>query len=86
LFQAVKSGGILALRQLLEEEALDINSYDPITGSNALHAACEIAHKDMVVFLVDKGCDINHKNKNGMTPLHISCSKRYNSDSVVLTE
>lgn len=58
----------LDLTKLLVEHGADINKKD--VESSALDCAAALGHIEIVVYLVNKGADVNIKNKNGNTPLH----------------
>lgn len=55
-------------------EGYNINSQD-IFGRALLHyVISELRQSSLVQFLVNKGADLNIKDKNGVTPLHLACS------------
>lgn len=55
--------------------AVDIN--DEIDSSNLLEIAISYGSNDIALDLISRGIDINHRGKNGMTPLHV-CAWYYN--------
>ena len=42
-----------------------------------LLSACEKGYKDIVEFLVSHGADVNIRNEDGQTSLHIACDYHY---------
>ena len=60
--------------KLFVMEGYNINSQD-IFGRALLHyVISELRQSSLVQFLVNKGADLNIKDKNGVTPLHLACS------------
>ena len=49
--------------------AVDIN--DEIDSANLLEIAISYGANDIALDLISRGIDINHRGKNGMTPLHV---------------
>lgn len=47
---------------------LDVNAID-IYGNNALHYAVKLKNPSLVKVLLDAGADVNHVNKEGVSPL-----------------
>jgi ankyrin repeat protein len=37
--------------------------------------ASSAGHIELVKYLIDEKCDVNHKNLNGLTSLHYACSR-----------
>ena len=37
--------------------------------------ASSAGHFELVKYLIEEKCDINHKNLNGLTSLHYACSR-----------
>lgn len=73
-------GNEQVLRELLPEEASDLNHLAPVEGVQMLdgdvvalmhHAAC-LGRTTIVRFLHRHGADINIKTRNGSTPLHLA--------------
>jgi hypothetical protein len=97
MYLAARGGKIEEIKKLME--TVDLNSIDFNTGNTALHAACEyrfvlysICTKictslvEIIMFLVDAGCDVNVKNRRGQTPLHISVERRLDKMTEYLIE
>lgn len=53
----------------------DIN--EEIDSANLLEIAISYGANDIALNLISRGIDINHRGKNGMTPLHV-CAWYYN--------
>ena len=47
-------------------------SFKQIIKRNALHLASENGHKEIVRFVIEKGIDINHTEKDGRNALHLA--------------
>lgn len=70
--KSAKKGDIEKLKSLLENEKALLNARDT-DGSTALHCAAWKGHREVVIFLLKEGADINSHNNNdhwGTTPLH----------------
>ena len=69
-----EKSGHSKLVKLFVMEGYNINSQD-IFGRALLHyVISELRQSSLVQFLVNKGADLNIKDKNGVTPLHLACS------------
>jgi hypothetical protein len=69
LFDAVIEGDIGTVRRLIGQGAS--LGYSTRDGVTALHTACEDPEAGAIVgLLIDKGADVNAKDKGGDTPLH----------------
>jgi ankyrin repeat protein len=84
-------GRIAALTYLLAQKNIDFNVKDR-TGSTLLHYSCFNVNKlplDVFKYLIEtKGCDVNAKGQDKLTPLHnaLRCFKSsHNGDTTVLT-
>jgi len=70
LQEAAAIGDVSLVNSLLEK-GIGVDSRDNITQKTALQYAAISDHKDVVKLLLDKGADVNTKDKNGQTPLDI---------------
>ena len=59
---------------LAEEDVWNPNRLDKY-GNTVLHTACSNYPTYLVEGLVELGCDVNFRNANGDTPLHIACKE-----------
>eukprot|EP01119_Soliformovum_irregulare_P001017 TRINITY_DN10760_c0_g1_i3.p1 TRINITY_DN10760_c0_g1~~TRINITY_DN10760_c0_g1_i3.p1 ORF type:complete len:454 (-),score=144.75 TRINITY_DN10760_c0_g1_i3:223-1584(-) len=82
LYEAARSGRFKEVKSLIESEDVNVNALDFQTGNSALHAAVTIQNVDMVYFLVDKGSDVNYKNRRGQTSLHLSTAHLKRGDEM----
>jgi|LauGreSBDMM110SN_4_FD.fasta_scaffold184550_1 ankyrin repeat protein len=58
--------------QRLVSSTRDTTILDPSTGNSPLHIAAKFGHLKIVRYLIDKSANVNSKNLNGDTPLHLA--------------
>jgi ankyrin repeat protein len=66
---AVRSGDLEKVKTLLQGHAGWLNSPDQ-NQKTSLHLALESGHVDIALYLIERGADINLKDKDKATPLH----------------
>jgi len=74
LFEAASKGNLDAIKKHIAA-GTDLNQKDPNPTGNkddALGMAAAFGHTNVAKALIEAGADINSRNKNGDTPLHIS--------------
>ncbi|XP_064106002.1 ankyrin-3-like [Macrobrachium nipponense] len=71
LHEAVLLGDLKTMESILEETDTDVNVTDGMDRT-ALHLAADRGHKDIVVMLIAKGCQVNSPDVEGRTPLHFA--------------
>jgi hypothetical protein len=71
LFAAVKDGDIQAVRQIIAEAHIDLDSVDR-HGRTALHHALSYGAHGIVQLLVGRGASPNVVDSDGWTPLHFA--------------
>jgi len=80
IFDAVRAGDINATDAFLQKDPALIKSVDTQSqyGGPPLYTAAVTSYtgdertcRDMAAFLIKKGADVNYKDKNGETPLHL---------------
>lgn len=59
---------------------------DPKNGNRCLHIAAQNGHMQLVKFLVQQKADVNARNSNGQTALHMSVEYDFYFQSVMLIE
>ena len=65
------------MAQLLLENGEDVN-YSEDDGVNALSEACKMNYKKMVLFLLSRGANIDHRDINGDNRFHCKeCDERF---------
>jgi Ankyrin repeats (many copies) len=62
---------LAAVKLLVEELKADVNATDS-NGDTALHGAVCRGADSVVEYLVDKGANLNARNKQGKTPLDVA--------------
>jgi len=76
LREAARTGDLEMVRTLLREKpasaASEATTYDKVT---ALHEASENGHQDVISELLAHRADVNAKDKNSQTPLHLASNR-----------
>lgn len=70
LFTAVNSGNVILVRSILEEESVLINDRDD-RGCTPLIVAVEQDHLDTARYLLEKGAEVNARDNEGYSALHV---------------
>jgi len=73
MISAVQKGDSLSFEKLLKSNPSLINVKEPNMEESLLHVAARNNQYGMVKRLLDKGLDVNAKNKLGSIPLHLAC-------------
>ncbi len=66
-------GNIEAAQEMLDS-GIDPGVIDVESGNGLLAYAAANGHNEFIVFLIDNGLDVNHRNFNGITPLMLAVS------------
>ena len=69
LLKAAEKGNIKAVKQAIADGA-DVNANDKDFVWTPLHYAVRHGHKEIAELLIEKGANVNAKNKYRTTPLH----------------
>ena len=82
---AAREGQLEAVKLLIAKGA-DIDKGNTI-GSNPLIGACIGAHKEVLLYLIEKGANVNHPDNQGQTALHYLCryAKQWGSNVITQT-
>jgi len=87
LYIAARSGVLDEVKRVLEVENVDINSLDFNTGRAAIHLLLEMKGTEQILeYLIEKGADINLKDRKGQSPLHLSIVVRKDTITNLLME
>ncbi|XP_065838290.1 ankyrin repeat and KH domain-containing protein 1-like isoform X3 [Oscarella lobularis] len=78
LFQAVRSGNLIEVRRLIEDQGVAVSSEGPLDetddiDASALHLACRLKDEEIASLLLDLGTDIESYDERGSTPLLYAC-------------
>jgi ankyrin repeat protein len=76
LFKAVEKCNLAKVQQMIEADPSLINARD-YYGSTLLHKAAMFGCVDLVAWLLDKGVDVNARDKEGNTPLLLAVDFSY---------
>ncbi|GLI77328.1 hypothetical protein PoHVEF18_005617 [Penicillium ochrochloron] len=58
---------------LLIKSRFDMDVQNVVTGNTALHLAVELKRPRIILFLIEKGANLNILNREGLTPLQLAC-------------
>ena len=76
LHQVCKRGSVDLVEILLSDHNIDPSSVLDSQGNQALHIAAIKGHKKLIMLLIEKyKCNVDVKNFNEQTPLHLLCSQ-----------
>ena len=70
LHEAAARGHLALLKNLLDEDGIDINQKSYLGKETPLHLAVFSNHRIIVFALLNRGADANRKNNRGQTPLY----------------
>lgn len=73
LHLAAKSGHAEIVKELLAQEGIEIEACSSMKRT-AVHVAAEFDHVEVVKLLVGQGADINRRDFDESTPLHVASS------------
>ena len=71
IWQAASTGNVAAVEEYLAKGA-DINAQDGVYGVTPLSWAALLGQTQMAELLIQRGANVNSKNRDGATPLHVA--------------
>jgi cyclase len=74
LLEAVKSGDLDKVRQIVERDPAVVNSPNP-NGETILFGAVALNRPEIAAYIISKGADVNRLNNSHMAPLHLACRR-----------
>jgi ankyrin repeat protein len=78
LLQAAEEGNLDEVRDLVENQGVDVNTAKNEFGETALHLAAFGDHLDVVQYLATRRrVDVDAKDRNGMTALHLAAAENH---------
>ena len=69
VWEAVFIGDLKVVKQAITD-GMDVNARNPQFGEPILSTAALMGHTEVMAFLLEKGADINARNRDGNTALH----------------
>jgi len=64
---SLKNGDLEQVREFVEKKGLDVNK--EIDGRSPIHYAADYGQREVIQYLVDRGAEVNAKDKHGITAL-----------------
>uniref|UniRef100_T1JLU3 Uncharacterized protein n=1 Tax=Strigamia maritima TaxID=126957 RepID=T1JLU3_STRMM len=64
---SLKNGDLEQVKDFVERQLIDINK--DIDGRPPLHYAADYGQKEVIQYLIEKGADLNSKDKHGISAL-----------------
>ncbi|MFH0736701.1 MAG: ankyrin repeat domain-containing protein [bacterium] len=71
IFNVIKKGDLLQVKTIIEKDLKLLETLDE-AGNTPLNIAIENNKNDIVLYLINSGCDVNAKSNKKETPLHIA--------------
>jgi uncharacterized protein len=72
---AVAGDGPLNVVEALLEANTDVNQVHSTTGHTALHLSAKAGRADILELILEKGAEVDARDKRGRTPLHFAASQ-----------
>jgi len=71
IHDAALRGDVRAVRRMLDADPELIRARTPLEKT-PLHQAITSSNEELIDFLLERGADVNAKDKTGLTPLHVA--------------
>jgi ankyrin repeat protein len=85
IHDACQVGDLEKVKQILTRDPEQLQAVTP-EGKSPLHMATGWGRKEIVIFLLKQGANINAHNNQGGTPLHVAASRNHPECAAVLLD
>jgi len=70
--RACQDGNLGEVKRLVKGKKLDVNKFKDFSGMFGIHFAVERGFFDVLIYLIEHGADVNCRNNEQKTPLHLA--------------
>mgnify|MGYP001354399174 CR=1 FL=1 len=85
IHDACKAGDLNRVKQLIAKDPAQMQAKTP-EGKSPLHMATGWGQKEIVIWLLQNGADINALNNNGGMPIHVAASQNQPECAAILLQ
>ena len=85
IIAAARAGDLKAVKAIVKDNPAAVKAVDKRRGGTALHWAAFRGHKDVALFLIKSGADVNASaGRSKVTPLHLAAGSRRGRGTAVV--